>query len=122
MNLPDALPMDRADAAWLAGLLDGEGCFDAPRNNPRIRVKMSDHDVVMRAAALMGASVHMEAVRADHHLPLMVGQITGERAVSVMRAILPWLGARRSQRCTDLTLAYVAREGRRKGRHLKAAA
>jgi len=46
------IPMPREDAAWLAGLLDGEGCFDAPRGNPRVRLKMTDFDIVFRVAAL----------------------------------------------------------------------
>ena len=99
--------MDRADAAWLAGLLDGEGCFDAPRSNPRIRVKMSDHDVVLRAANLMGASTYYENI--PGRKSLLVAQITGARAVEVMREILPQLGSRRSQKVSDLILTYLHR-------------
>lgn len=111
MTTTPATDLHREDAAWLAGLLDGEGCFDAPRGNPRIRVKMSDLDVVLRAADVMGASTHHEAARPGHK-PLLVAQLTGERAVGVMRAVLPWLGSRRSAKVTDLTLAYEARHRR----------
>lgn len=113
--------MTPEQAAWLAGLLDGEGCFDAPRNNPRIRVKMSDLDVILRAADLMGATTHREAARQPHHKPCMVAQITGDRAVAVMRAVLPHLGARRSQKATDIILAHAARRTVLAARHLKAA-
>lgn len=120
--IPAALPMTSEQSAWLAGLLDGEGCFDAPRKNPRIRVKMSDHDVILRAADLMGATTHQETARFDHHKPLMVAQITGDRAVSVMRAVLPWLGARRSAKVLELITANAERQTRRGKRHLRAAA
>lgn len=103
--------LHREDAAWLAGLLDGEGCFDAPRGNPRIRVKMSDLDVVLRAADVMGATTYPEAT-APGRKPLLVAQITGERAVVVMRSLLPWLGSRRSAKVTDLILAFEARHRR----------
>lgn len=121
MNIPTATPLAREDAAWLAGLLDGEGCFDAPRNNPRVRVKMSDLDVVLRAADLMDAKTYMDTPTNPAHKPCMVAQITGDRAASIMRAVLPWLGARRSQKATDLILAHTARQATRATRHLKAA-
>jgi hypothetical protein len=99
--------MDRVDAAWLAGLLDGEGCFDSPRGNPRVRVKMSDLDVVLRAADLMGASTHYELVK--DRKPLLVAQITGQRAVDVMRSVLPFLGARRTSKVTEIVLTHKDR-------------
>lgn len=119
--LPPAHPMTPEQAAWLAGLLDGEGCFDAPRNNPRIRVKMSDHDVIIRAADLMDASTHLETPGRHGYKPLMVAQITGARAVAVMRAVLPLLSARRTAKATSLITAYAARPASR-SRHLRSAA
>lgn len=120
MTAVPAADLHREDAAWLAGLLDGEGCFDAPRGNPRIRVKMADLDVVLRAAAVMGASTYMELDKTHPGVierfgytprkPLMVAQLTGERAVGIMRALLPWLGSRRSARVTELVLLHEARQ------------
>lgn len=100
--------MDRVDAAWLAGLLDGEGCFDAPRGNPRVRVKMSDLDVVLRAASLLNATTHHEIV--EGRKPLLVAQTTGERAVEALTDILPFLGSRRTARATEIILAYRERQ------------
>ena len=104
--------LHREDAAWLAGLFDGEACFDAPNGNPRIRLKMSDLDVVLRAAGLMEARTHRETVwsTAMHpRKPLLVAQITGDRAVHIMREVLPWLGSRRSARVTEIILNHQAK-------------
>lgn len=127
MNVPPAAELSEVQAAWLAGLLDGEGCFDAPRGNPRIRVKMTDLDVVLRAADLMGARTYMEIPHErpegfQQYKPCMVAQITGDRAIAVMRAVLPYLGARRSQRVTELTIAHSIRQERISRRILKVAA
>jgi hypothetical protein len=122
MNVPTATPLSEIQAAWLAGLIDGEGCFDAPRGNPRIRIKMSDLDVVLRAADLMGARTYMETPREDYFKPCMVAQITGDRAAAVMRALLPYLGSRRSGKATEIILEHAARQARIAHRHLKAAA
>src|SRR5438552_15840203 len=53
--------MEPSDLRWLAGLLEGEGTFlrpvpSAPRA-PLIRLAMTDHDVVRRAAGLLERSV-----------------------------------------------------------------
>ena len=121
MIIPDASPMTTEQAAWLAGLLDGEGCLDFSRNSPRLRVKMSDHDVVLRAADLMTARVHIEPARQAHHKPCMVAQVHGDAAVSVMRAILPYLGHRRTEKATEIIIAHSNRQAARATRHLKAA-
>ncbi|WP_405061915.1 hypothetical protein OG474_09740 [Kribbella sp. NBC_01505] len=113
--------MTPEQAAWLAGLLDGEGCFDMTHSSPRLRVKMSDHDVIIRAATLMNARVHAEPPRQPHHKPCLVAQIHGDSAVAVMRAVLPHLGARRTAKATEIILAHSNRQAVRATRHLKAA-
>lgn len=113
-----AAKLEREDAAWLAGLLDGEGCFDAPRGNPRIRVKMTDLDVVLRAADVMDGTTHMEydhrpTVDGGKRSDLMTAQVTGDKAVAIMRAVLPWLGSRRSGKVTEIITAHAARKAGR---------
>lgn len=50
--------MNHDDTIWLAGLLEGEGTFDLHRGKyPRVRVGMTDRDVVGRAATLMDTRV-----------------------------------------------------------------
>ena len=101
----------REDAAWLAGLIDGEGCLDSPRGNPRLRIKMSDMDIVLRAAAIMGATTYREDDPRPYvdRKPLLVAQTTGDNAVAVMRAVLPWMGSRRSAKITEIVLAHAAK-------------
>lgn len=87
---------DERDVIWLAGLLEGEGTFDMHRGKyPRVRVGMTDRDVVGRAATLMGSNVtlrlHDRPAKATWH-----AEVSGVKAVQVMEAILPTMGARRS--------------------------
>jgi hypothetical protein len=90
------------EAAWLSALVDGEGCLDSPRGNPRVRIKMTDHDVVLRAALLMKARTHLELV--EGRKPALVAQVTGDKAVAVMEAVLPYLGSRRTAKATEILL------------------
>lgn len=110
-----AADIHREDAAWLAGLLDGEGCFDSTRGNPRIRVKMADLDVVLRAADIMDATTYGEdrSWPGVERKPLLTAQVTGDRALAVMRAVLPWLGSRRSARVTEIITEHAVRKNGR---------
>jgi len=98
---------DRDDLLWLAGLLEGEGSFDAHRGKyPRIRLAMTDRDVVGRAASLMDAKIrlalHPAPAKATWHT-----EISGTRAAEIMRQILPHMGSRRSGKIADV-LGVVA--------------
>ncbi|AYN58510.1 HNH endonuclease [Arthrobacter phage Liebe] len=92
----------RDDLLWLAGLLEGEGSFDAHRGKyPRIRLAMTDRDVVGRAASLMDAKIRLSL----HPLPAKATwhtEISGARAAEIMRLILPHMGARRSQKIAEV--------------------
>jgi hypothetical protein len=89
--------MNRDDLIWLAGLLEGEGTFDLQRRRyPRIRLAMTDRDVVGRAATLMGTKVRL-SLRQAPNKPTWHAEVQGPRAVSLMEALLPHMGARRSQ-------------------------
>lgn len=50
--------MDTEQAAYIAGLVEGEGCIDTNfAGHGQIRVRMSDEDTVLRAHRLVNAGV-----------------------------------------------------------------
>jgi len=86
-----------SDIIWLAGLLEGEGAFDVSKGAyPRVRLAMTDRDTVERAAALMGCKVRL-SYHGKPASPTWHAEVTGSRASVIMQAILPHMGARRSQ-------------------------
>lgn len=94
---PSSLVSSPEDIAWLAGLLEGEGYFrKAPLK--KIAIKMTDRDVVLRAAALLGhpGRAKRREGREAHHNPIY-STCTGrhEAVEHVVRAVHPWLGQRR---------------------------
>jgi hypothetical protein len=92
----------RDDLLWLAGLLEGEGVFDAQRGRyPRIRVGMTDRDIVGRAATLMGTRVRLQ-YRPAPASPMWHAELQGERAAAIMRELLPFMGSRRSGRIAEV--------------------
>lgn len=93
---------DRDDLLWLAGLCEGEATFDLHRGKyPRIRLGMTDRDVIGRAATLLGArvrlSLHGAPAQATWHT-----EVSGARAAAIMRALLPYMGSRRSGRIATI--------------------
>ena len=87
---------NRENVIWLAGLLEGEGTFDLHRGKyPRVRVAMTDRDVVGRAATLIGSRVRLSLKPAPYKASWHA-EVTGQKAVAVMEAVLPFMGARRS--------------------------
>ncbi len=105
-----AWPMleDPIAAAWLAGLLEGEGWFgwhDHRRGRyPRVALAMADRDTVDKAARIMGLGVRQKPGARDrpNRLPMWSVRATGKRAEAVMRAVLPHMGERRAERIRSL--------------------
>lgn len=84
------------DRIWLAGLLEGEGTFDLHRAKyPRVRVGMTDRDVIGRVATLIGSRVTVRFHQRPHKTTWHA-EVSGPKAVEVMEAILPHMGSRRS--------------------------
>lgn len=93
---------DRDDLLWLSGLLEGEGAFDLHRGRyPRIRLAMTDRDIVGRAASLMDSKIRLSLHPAPYK-PTWHTEISGRRAAQIMCEILPHMGARRSQRIAEI--------------------
>ncbi|UIW13445.1 LAGLIDADG endonuclease [Arthrobacter phage Amyev] len=92
----------RDDLLWLAGLLEGEGTFDAHRGKyPRIRLAMTDRDIVGRAASLMDSKIRL-SLHAAPAKPTWHTELSGERAAAIMRQILPFMGTRRSGKIAEV--------------------
>lgn len=98
---------------WLAGFLEGEGSFlwystksraakrgERPNERilyPRVQFITTDCDVAMRAAALMGGNtVSHRPHPVPRHKDQYRHKLSGQRALDLMRLLLPHTGERRS--------------------------
>ncbi len=115
MNLPDLY--------WLAGLLEGEGCFylnKRPNVYIRIDLRMTDADIVYRAATIMG--VHRVFTIAPRELngrprKLQYGLTMGSRrAAAWMMTLWPLMGARRQRKIRATLEAWKGMEKRKQRR------
>ena len=90
------------DLHWLAGWLEGEGCFAANKVGggcyPVIDAKSVDRDIIMRVAALLGSndiSVDRRSQRHTGQQDIYTLRVSGRRAELWMRKLLPLMGQRR---------------------------
>lgn len=103
---------------WLAGLLEGEGCFSIqkyPNRAPlaRIRLAMTDFDVVLRAGRLIGGKQRTPAEwqkKGTTYKTIYNWSVTGREAVRLMRILLPLMGSRRADRITEILNLPSARQ------------
>lgn len=103
--------MVSTDAAWLAGLLEGEGSFLVYKTKgnsyPRVQLNMTDLDVVENAAALMGGnSVQVHRAGDDRLKRAWSTKVTGKRALALMEEIRPWMGIRRGSKIDELLAQF----------------
>lgn len=99
--------MNHIDAAWLAGLLEGEGYFQItkPRpNNPiqvLIRLSMTDKDVVEKAANLLNVPINCKAKTSEKKTIYSISLSRRDDVEKVLLQILPHMGSRRSQKIEE---------------------
>src|ERR1700679_2626097 len=98
------------EIAWLAGLLEGEGNFGFNWNairsgkSPRIRISMTDEDILQRVADLIGRitgnypRVRGRSVLTGNKQPAYEVCTYGANANTIMRLIVGYMGQRRRKK------------------------
>lgn len=97
--------MEPTDAAWMAGLFEGEGSFLADNGGKiRVSIAMTDRDVVDRFARLTGANLlgPYRYANGGTRKPSYRVVVNGPRAVALIELIWPYLGERRRARAVEL--------------------
>ena len=92
---------------WLAGLLEGEGCFttkSGDHSRCRVIVKMCDEDVIDKAWELMpdAKKYTIEHKNPKHSTIYSLELMKQEKVVEVMLAVYPLMGKRRKARIDEL--------------------
>lgn len=87
--------IETKDLAWAAGLFEGEGSIEyaSKRAYPRLHLAMTDLDVVIRYAAIIGApNVRTRKVPGK---PMWTCRVGGQRAIQLLMTFYCLLGERR---------------------------
>lgn len=107
--------MDENERHWLAGLLEGEGCFFMGNGgrSPRIHTRSTDLDVLERAMDVAGVgTLRGPTWHGRSSKPFWTWAVeNGSEAAALMANMHPLLGKRRRAKIEDLLAAF--REGER---------
>lgn len=107
------MKLQTKDIYWLAGLIEGDGCFTNSSTvnfSPTVAVKMSDADVVNRANDILRFTRHVPVrcfpdSRPDRQ-PTYIAKVTGTRAIGWMMTLYPLMGERRQARIRELITTW----------------
>lgn len=100
--------MTEAQIAWVAGIIEGEGCFSVSNKSPKswwISVRVTDLDIIKRLQAYTGiGSTNQD--KSTYYIgkkPVYSWIVTKKvQRVWLANLIMPWLGERRSKRLKQL--------------------
>ena len=94
----------REEAAWLAGIFEGEGCFSrAGSSGQNARLTMTDEDTVRRFAAMLGARVRGPFLHKGREKPMWSVSFGSFEQAQALLAYMWWgLGARRRARAVEV--------------------
>ena len=106
--------MTENELHWLAGWLEGEGCFGIRKRRATglafsIAANTTDRDIAERAAALVGANVCSRQPRADNLGKKTIYHFSLGRmpeVISLMRQLLPIMGERRAAKIKSILTRY----------------
>ena len=100
-----------ADLHWLAGYLEGEGCFilasrgKNQNSYPAISVCSTDRDVIERVAHLFQASIYTRPPTSNRQRTFHCHHVCG-RAAGWMMALYKFMGLRRQKRIREVLLQW----------------
>ena len=97
--------LKRDDLMWLAGLLEGEGCFTlSTRDCPRIQMVSTDMDVVRRVAKLFDRELCEKSRSAASwgKKKQYMTRIMGNESLEWMEILQPHMGKRRTKRIREV--------------------
>src|SRR5713101_5647962 len=100
----------REEIAWIAGLLEGEGCFSINNKydiQPQIHIRMTDLDVIERARSILGGNcVIREEKRNNKNSKLKnifnYSISSSKLALEWMHILYPWMGRRRQSKIRQI--------------------
>lgn len=95
------------ELAWLAGLLEGEGCFGMATKKdkykyPFIQIKMTDYDVIIRVAQLFNKDKVTSARTLPSGKIAYNTYVQGNDAIEVMKMLLPHMFGRRANKIQEI--------------------
>lgn len=105
MDFPSPNQVSADQVGWIAGILEGEGCWTANgcRGNWLVSVRMTDRDIIERLRHITGVGrVTMEENKKGYKTAWAWQVAARPQREWLTVAVWPWLGTRRRERILQL--------------------
>lgn len=117
--------MTQTDLAYIAGLIDGEGCIRVKKSNPykcqgrvtpgfhpTIQIRMVDEPALKFISECLGGWYYKEDSRTSQGRPLFCYQATDKKAEYILRSLLPFLRVKKDAAKNVLALCDLKADGK----------
>jgi len=103
--------MTENELHWLAGFLEGEGCFSWVRPSqsnrrkhgaPMITATSTDEDIIRRVASMLCTTVLRQEPRAEKYKAVYSTRAYSAAAAGYMMELYPLMGLRRQQKIREI--------------------
>jgi hypothetical protein len=99
--------MRNVDIAWIAGLVEGEGCISWNKGSdgygtPQIQIAMTDQDVVAMAARILDSNVRGPYDKGPGNKPSFATSIGGQKAAAWLMTLFTFFGERRRSKAKEV--------------------
>lgn len=84
---------------WLAGYLDGEGCFSIPKGNrqPEVKISSANYDLLCTLFHHLGGSFYNHGYPTNTRRKSWSWVVRGKEAIDVVVSVLPYLREKQNQ-------------------------
>jgi hypothetical protein len=109
---PPRIEISSPEVAWVAGILEGEGCWTRKATSNRwwIAVRMTDEDLIRRLRTLTGVgTINIELSKRGHKTAWTWCVAVRSHREWLTLQVWPWLGTRRRARIRELWPEVEAR-------------
>lgn len=99
------------DIYWLAGILDGEGCFSLDHGKfPIISLAMTDEDIVVRVRNMINPKVHISSRVPLSYKRMYIVRFFNYYSIGWMMTLYPLLSLRRKKQIRDILSVWRNRK------------
>ena len=103
--------MTQKEIQWLAGFLEGEGCFfTSPTGSPGVKALSTDRDVMEKYGGLINRPVRGPYADNRGHKDRWEVNLYGQPAADLMTLLLPHMGLRRSEKIKEVIASASLRQ------------
>jgi len=99
------MAVDIKDIYWLAGLIEGEGCFGIYVNVPRLQIAMTDRDTIEKCCRILNANIYNNSSnpsKPDHYKDRYECVIRGQVAIEWMLTLYSLMSKRRQNKILQI--------------------